>query len=290
MSRHLAVYNFGRNENGVVGMVFRFIVISAAIATIWAKNAYATDNLVYSDESFLFELGYNPGAVDGFVDQNTHSAISSSQIGRGLLVTGGMDTQGRRALGQEILEFRAKQEQHPPESSQNLPKETLPETIRREVGHIWLFSDYRTLPIGMSAFLGPGPGGDWSKPHQSLVWYRVYSLDAFHSNGVAVPQYLTGEEKSHPFNANGIGLNGPYSGPAPDLAMVCVVHAPRSAPARLVYSLSFWRAEPLRFDPTTGSKSYDAAIGPELGWAVGSDPCQNAFQSLDADTKAALRH
>lgn len=252
------------------------------------SNAFASDDPVFRLESFLSELGYEVGVADGIVDQKTHEAISAYQRDRGLIVTGGMNADELLSLEQEIVNLRANGPQVAA-NSESTPSEPLPDALRAEVGHIWLFSDYRTLPRGMSAFLGPGPGGAWDKPHQSLVEYRVYSLDSFVVNGASLPVYLAGQAKSHPFNANGIGLDGPYKGPAPDLAMACVLHTLPSAPERFVYNLSFWRAEPLRADPTNGSKSYDAAVGPETGWAQGADPCQNAFKSLGGSTKALLR-
>lgn len=79
------------------------VMLCAATAALGQTQ----QDLVYRLESFLAELGYAVGAVDGLVDAATYEAIRRYQGDRGLAVTGGLDMAGYQALEQEIVERRA---------------------------------------------------------------------------------------------------------------------------------------------------------------------------------------
>lgn len=53
--------------------------------------------------------------------------------------------------------------------------------------------------------------------------------------------------------------------------------------------LQFWRAVPERYNPNTGSKSYDEAAPPVIGWADGASPCAERLASLDTTGLAVQR-
>lgn len=79
------------------------VMLGAATAAVGQTQ----QDLVYRLESFLAELGYAVGSVDGLVDAATYEAIRRYQADRGLAVTGGLDMAGYQALEQEIVERRA---------------------------------------------------------------------------------------------------------------------------------------------------------------------------------------
>lgn len=81
--------------------------VLAACLSIEPGPAFAQQDLVFRLESFLLELGYNPGTVDNTPDANTNQAIAAYQRDRGLPVTGGMSLEEYRALEHEIAQRRA---------------------------------------------------------------------------------------------------------------------------------------------------------------------------------------
>lgn len=66
-------------------------------------------SLVLKLETYLRELGFPPGLVDGVVDAETNAAISAYQTDRGLPVTGGMTLEDFQALEAEALALSSPQ-------------------------------------------------------------------------------------------------------------------------------------------------------------------------------------
>lgn len=79
---------------------------AAALLVAQPLFAQGQPNLVLNLEGYLQELGFNPGVVDGQIDQGTYAAISAYQAARGLPVTGGMTVPEYQALEAEALAAR----------------------------------------------------------------------------------------------------------------------------------------------------------------------------------------
>ena len=79
------------------------IGFAAVAALAFATAADAQDATVLKLEQYLSILGFNPGAVDGIIEQSTYNAIAGYQQSKGLPVTGGMDLAGFQALEADAL-------------------------------------------------------------------------------------------------------------------------------------------------------------------------------------------
>lgn len=64
------------------------------------------ENLVLKLETYLAQLGFNPGPIDGIADANTNAAITAYQMSRKLPATGGMTIEEFRALETEATSPR----------------------------------------------------------------------------------------------------------------------------------------------------------------------------------------
>jgi len=82
--------------------VFAFLIAGF----LFANPAFAND-LVTRLETALAQLGYQPGAIDGIVDQATYNAIYAYQRDRGLAETGGVDLAGLEAMEIEVASRQA---------------------------------------------------------------------------------------------------------------------------------------------------------------------------------------
>lgn len=81
----------------------KFVFAISSLLLAWPLSVAAEENLVLKLEQYLAALGFNPGAVDGAVDEATNEAIRSYQTSRGLPVTGGMTLAEFQALEREAL-------------------------------------------------------------------------------------------------------------------------------------------------------------------------------------------
>ncbi|MEO1239221.1 MAG: peptidoglycan-binding domain-containing protein [Pseudomonadota bacterium] len=86
----------------------RFLFAFILLASL-AAQAAGQDSLPYRIETFLAELGFSPGAVDGQVDSATTNAIAAYQRSRGYPVSGGMTLAEYQQLERDILAHRTRQ-------------------------------------------------------------------------------------------------------------------------------------------------------------------------------------
>lgn len=160
----------------------------------------------------------------------------------------------------------------------------LPRAVEDGLGRLYLFSDYRDIGQGLAGFYGPADGFGFDPNFMAAVEYSSWDIDP--GGGVRL---LASDTKTVPMNPAGTSLEAAYGGTAPDLAASCVIHATPASQGRRALVLQFWRAVPERFNPNTGSKSYDETAPPLTGWADGASPCAERLAALDEARLAALR-
>lgn len=195
------------------------------------------------------------------------------------------DEGAARAVGITAL-LNALEESGYPVVEQMRPKTGgggLPRTVESALGRLYLFNDYRDIGQGMAGFYGPADGLGFDPNFMAAIEYSSWAITP---DG---PRLLASDTKTVPMIPAGISLEATYTGPAPDLAASCVIHATPTSQGRRAMVLQFWRAVPERFNPNTGSKSYDEAAPPVIGWADGASPCAKRLANSDAANLAAQR-
>lgn len=83
------------------------------------STAAFANGLVIRLETALAQLGYQPGAIDGVVDQATYNAIYAYQRERGLAETGGVDLAGLEAMELEVARAEGASNSQPPTPQAN---------------------------------------------------------------------------------------------------------------------------------------------------------------------------
>lgn len=192
---------------------------------------------------------------------------------------------GARVVGITAL-FEALEASGYPVIEQMRPKSgggELPRAVENALGRLYLFNDYRDIGQGLAGFYGPADGLGFDPNFTAAIEYSSWAI------GPDGPGLLASDTKAVPMSPAGISLEAAHTGGAPDLAASCVVHATPTSQGRRAMVLQFWRAVPERYNPNTGSKSYDEAAPPVIGWADGASPCAERLANLDTASLAVQR-
>ncbi|MEM1273267.1 MAG: peptidoglycan-binding domain-containing protein [Pseudomonadota bacterium] len=142
------------------------VPVFLACGLLCSTPAFAND-LVIRLETALAQLGYQPGAIDGVVDQATHNAIHAFQRDRGLAETGGMDFAGLQAMELEVASRQAATPAPSAAETSSPPQSSNP-GLQTEVIDGYIYH-----------FLTEHCGGDWGIVHYIYPFYASggYNLE-----------------------------------------------------------------------------------------------------------------
>lgn len=135
------------------------------------KIVYYTEPPMISCEIFeleerLWELGYNPGLVDGKFDSATDAAVKKLQMDTGLAPHGKVDVKTWRALARGTDKTAAAKPIQPPRGELKIVIDIDKRTLAIvENGRV--FKEY---PVAIGKPSSPSPVGEWKIIQKSLAW------------------------------------------------------------------------------------------------------------------------